>query len=60
MADHDSDDTLPAPVPRHGPERQQPARARIRLVWGKTSLEADAHITPAGLLRGPAAEVWCV
>lgn len=47
MADHDSDDTLPA---RHEPAPLQPARARIRLVWGKASLEADAHITPTGLL----------
>ena len=45
MADDHIDDTLPVATPRH-----QPARTRIRLVWGSASLEADAHITPAGLL----------
>lgn len=27
-----------------------PAHARIRLAWGRASLEAEAQVTPAGLL----------
>ncbi|WP_193336000.1 hypothetical protein [Devosia beringensis] len=45
MTDSEIDRTLPAPA-----VQQHPARARFRLVWGKASIEADAHITPAGLL----------
>lgn len=50
MADYDSDHTLPARASGQENLSPQPARARIRLVWGKTTLEADAQITPAGLL----------
>ena len=45
MTDSDIDPTLPAAAADN-----PAARARIRLVWGKATLEADAHITPAALL----------
>jgi len=44
-----------AAAPSHGKRdtltpAEHPARARIRLVWGRATMEAEAQITPAGLL----------
>jgi hypothetical protein len=42
---NDDDELVPVrPASRHL------ARAQMRVTWGKASLEADARITPTGLL----------
>jgi|GEM_PF-1535325 hypothetical protein len=45
MSDSDIENDLPATTSPHAL-----ARARTRIVWGGASFEAEAQITPTGLL----------
>lgn len=44
------EDTSRLPLLSDGSAPNQPARASVRLSWGSARYEADAEITPLGLL----------